>query len=43
MGQDEVGSVAEFEAATGDMEAGDEVRLLVRNARSTGFVSFVLR
>ena len=43
VGQDEVGSVAEFEAATGGMEAGDEVRLLVRNARSTGFVSFVLR
>jgi serine protease Do len=35
--------VAEFEAAAEGLEAGDEVRLLVRNARSTGFVSFVLR
>ena len=43
VGQDEVGSVAEFEAAAEGLEAGDEVRLLVRNARSTGFVSFVLR
>ena len=43
VGQDEVGSVAEFEAASAGLEAGDEVRLLVRNARSTGFVSFVLR
>ena len=43
VGQDEVGSVAEFEAAAEGLEAGDVVRLLVRNARSTGFVSFVLR
>ena len=38
-----VGTVAEFTAATEDLGPGDEVRLLVRNTRSTGFVSFVLR
>lgn len=41
--QAEVGSVAEFEAATEGLERGDEVRLLVRNTRSTGFVSFVVQ
>ncbi|MDY0022037.1 DegQ family serine endoprotease [Arenimonas caeni] len=39
----DIGSVADFQAATRDLKAGDEVRLLVRNARSTGFVSFELR
>ncbi|ODS64851.1 MAG: hypothetical protein ABS41_00095 [Arenimonas sp. SCN 70-307] len=43
VGRRDVGSVADFRAATQDLKAGDEVRLLVRNARSTGFVSFVLR
>ncbi|WP_374603668.1 Do family serine endopeptidase [Arenimonas sp.] len=43
LGQQDVGSVAEFEAAAKGLKTGDEVRLLVRNARSTGFVSFVLR
>ena len=42
-GRAEVGSVAEFEAAAGTLAPGDEVRLLVRNARSTGFVTFTLR
>jgi serine protease Do len=43
VGREEVGSVAAFEAATRGLESGDEVRLLVRNARSTGFVVFTLR
>jgi serine protease Do len=38
-----VGSVADFEAAVKDLASGDEVRLLVRNARSTGFVTFQVR
>jgi serine protease Do len=38
-----VGSVADFEAAVKDLSSGDEVRLLVRNARSTGFVTFQVR
>ena len=43
VGRQDVGSVADFRAATQGLKAGDEVRLLVRNARSTGFVTFVLR
>ncbi len=43
VGREEVGSVAEFAAAARAFKAGDEVRLLVRNARSTGFVVFTLR
>ena len=43
VGREEVGSVAAFEAATRGLKSGDEVRLLVRNARSTGFVVFTLR
>ncbi|MBW8367941.1 MAG: PDZ domain-containing protein, partial [Arenimonas sp.] len=42
VGRTDVGSVAEFEAAAA-FKPGDEVRLLVRNARSTGFVTFTLR
>jgi serine protease Do len=38
-----VGSVADFEAAVKDLKSGDEVRLLVRNTRSTGFVTFQVR
>ena len=37
-----IGSVAQFEAAAA-LKPGDEVRLLVRNARSTGFITFTLR
>ena len=36
VGRSDIGSVADF-------KPGDEVRLLVRNARSTGFVTFTLR
>jgi len=43
VGREKVGSVAEFRKAAEGYTPGDEVRLLVRNARSTGFVSFVLR
>jgi serine protease Do len=43
VGRTDVGSVAEFEAAAKALKPGDEVRLLVRNARSTGFVTFTLR
>ena len=43
VGREDIGSVADFEAAVKDMKPGDEVRLLVRNARSTGFVTFTLR
>jgi serine protease Do len=43
VGRQDVGSVAAFEAATKGLGSGDEVRLLVRNARSTGFVAFTLR
>ena len=43
VGRADVGSVAEFEAAARAFKPGDEVRLLVRNARSTGFVTFTLR
>jgi serine protease Do len=43
VGRADVGSVAEFNAAVKDLASGDEVRLLVRNARSTGFVTFTLR
>ena len=39
----EVGTVAAFEAAVKDLASGDEVRLLVRNARSTGFITFQVR
>src|SRR5690606_22659322 len=43
VGREQVGSVAEFRKAAEGYTSGDEVRLLVRNARSTGCVSFVLR
>jgi serine protease Do len=43
VGRADVGSVADFNAAVKDLASGDEVRLLVRNARSTGFVTFTLR
>ncbi len=43
VGRQDVGSVAQFEAAVKGLESGDEVRLLVRNARSTGFVAFTVR
>ncbi|KAA2285538.1 DegQ family serine endoprotease [Arenimonas fontis] len=43
VGREQVGSVAEFRRAAEAYKPGDEVRLLVRNARSTGFVSFILR
>ncbi|GAB2505354.1 Do family serine endopeptidase [Arenimonas alkanexedens] len=43
VGRSNVGTVAEFNAAVKDLASGDEVRLLVRNARSTGFVTFTLR
>ncbi|KFN47616.1 Do family serine endopeptidase [Arenimonas metalli] len=43
VGRADIGSVADFEAAVKDLGSGDEVRLLVRNARSTGFVTFTLR
>lgn len=39
----DVGSVEDFEAAIEGLGAGDEVRLLVRTARSTGFITFTLR
>lgn len=39
----QTGSVAAFEAAVKGLKSGDEVRLLVRNARSTGFVNFQVR
>lgn len=43
VGREDIGSVADFKAATEGLAAGDEVRLLVRNTRSTGFVTFTLR
>jgi serine protease Do len=43
VGKAPVGSVAAFEAAVKGLKSGDEVRLLVRNARSTGFVTFQVR
>jgi len=43
VGRTDVGSVRAFEAAAKALKSGDEVRLLVRNARSTGFVTFELR
>jgi len=43
VGTTNVGSVAGFESAAATLEPGDEARLLVRNARSTGFVTFTLR
>jgi serine protease Do len=43
VGRTSVGSVAAFDAAVAAFKPGDEVRLLVRNARSTGFVTFTLR
>jgi serine protease Do len=43
VGRSDVGSVAGFEAAVKALQPGDEVRLLVRNARSTGFITFTLR
>ncbi|MCX7032686.1 MAG: Do family serine endopeptidase [Arenimonas sp.] len=43
VGRASVGSVAGFDAAVAGFKPGDEVRLLVRNARSTGFVTFTLR
>ena len=39
----DVGSVAEFEEAIEDLGPGDEVRLLVRSTRSTGFITYTLR
>ena len=43
VGRADIGSVADFDAAVKALKSGDEVRLLVRNARSTGFVTFTLR
>ncbi|WP_290890783.1 Do family serine endopeptidase [Arenimonas sp.] len=43
VGRVDIGSVAAFNTAVKDLKPGDEVRLLVRNARSTGFVAFTLR
>lgn len=43
VGRADIGSVADFDAAVKGLKSGDEVRLLVRNARSTGFVTFTLR
>ena len=43
VGRDDVGTVEAFEAAVAGIGSGDEVRLLVRNARSTGFVTFTVR
>ncbi len=43
VGRADIGSIADFEAAVKPLKSGDEVRLLVRNARSTGFVTFTLR
>jgi serine protease Do len=40
VGREPVGTVAEFDAAAKALRPGDTARLLVRNARSTGFVSF---
>ena len=42
VGRANVGSPAQFEAASAALKAGEEVRLLVRNARSTGFITFTL-
>jgi len=39
----ETGTVAAFDAAVKGLASGDEVRLLVRNARSTGFITFQVR
>ena len=43
VGRTGVGSPAQFEAASAALKPGEEVRLLVRNARSTGFITFTLR
>jgi len=43
VGRTDTGSVAAFETAAKALKSGEEVRLLVRNARSTGFLSFELR
>ena len=43
VGRADIGSIADFDAAVKALKSGDEVRLLVRNARSTGFVTFTLR
>ncbi|MBP6626174.1 MAG: Do family serine endopeptidase [Arenimonas sp.] len=43
VGRTRIASVAEFDAAVKAFEAGDQVRLLVRDAQSTGFVAFELR
>ena len=43
VGRSDIRSVGDFEAAAKAFKPGDEVRLLVRNARSTGFVTFTLR
>lgn len=40
VGREDVGSVADFEAAAGAIGSGEPVRLLVRNQRSTGFIEF---
>ncbi|MBW8311370.1 MAG: DegQ family serine endoprotease [Rhizobium sp.] len=39
----DVGSVGEFEKAIEGLGPGDEVRLLVRSTRSTGFITYTLR
>ena len=41
--REDVGTVAEFNAAAQAVESGSEVTLLVRNARSTGFVTLRAR
>ena len=41
VGKTPVGSVAEFDAAMKGVKAGDRVRLLVRNAESTGLITVV--
>jgi serine protease Do len=40
VGREPVGTVAEFDAAAKALRPGETARLLVRNAQSTGFVSF---
>jgi serine protease Do len=42
VGKSPVSSVAEFEAALRGLKKGDQVRLLVRNAQSTGLVTLVV-
>ena len=39
----QTGTVAAFNTAVKGLKSGDEVRLLVRNARSTGFITFQVR